>query len=224
MKLLLAEDEHELNDVLVTILESYQYTVDAVYDGQSAVEHGLQNNYDGIIMDVMMPKMDGFGALAELRIHGVETPLLILSAKSEVPDRVMGLDLGANDYLPKPFSTDELVARIRAMTRRPSEQPDEFSFGGVTLSKPSSAITCQSASVLLSSKEFNMMEILMKSPGVDISASRFLDEIWKKDENAEANVVWLYASYLQKKIAAVGGSLDIEIMQDEGVVRLESLS
>lgn len=224
MKLLLAEDERELSDVLVTILTSNQYTVDAVYDGERAVEHGLQNKYDGIIMDVMMPKKDGFEALAALRVHGIETPLLILSAKSEVPDRVKGLELGANDYLPKPFSTEELLARIRAMTRKTSDQTCEITFGSVVLDKTASAMLCQNSSVRLSGKEFKMMEILMRAPGIGISAGRFLEEIWNTDSSAEENVVWLYVSYLQKKLSAVGGDLQINPMRGERTVALEIMA
>lgn len=224
MKLLLAEDERELSDVLTSILIDNQYTVDAVYDGESALEYGLKNRYDGMIMDVMMPKKNGFEALAALREHGIETPLLILSAKSEVLDRVKGLELGANDYLPKPFSTVELLARIRAMTRKPIDQTREISLGNVTLDKGASAMLCEKTSIHLSGKEFKMMEMLMLTPAIGISTKRFIDEIWKNDSDTESNVIWLYASYLQKKLSAIGSNLSIKTMQNEGALLLNEIA
>ncbi|MDR2043222.1 MAG: response regulator transcription factor [Clostridium sp.] len=221
MRLLLAEDERELSDVLVSILSRNQYVVDAVYDGESALEYGAKHEYDGIIMDVMMPKRNGLETLKALRERGVDTPLLILSAKSEVEDRVKGLDLGANDYLPKPFATNELLARIRTMTRRADEKkPHEIAFGNVTLDTSSLELSSGNASVRLSGKECKLMEILMTAAGKGVSEDQFLERVWENERHTESKAVWVYLSYLQKKLAAIGGNVDIISDTQEGIVQL----
>jgi DNA-binding response OmpR family regulator len=222
LKLLIAEDERELSDVLVTILSSSGYTTEAVYDGGSALEKCLQSQFDGIVLDVMMPVMNGFEVLRELRCRRVETPVIILSAKSEVEDKVKGLEDGANDYLPKPFATDELLARIKAMLRKPLESPPlSLAIGNVSLDGGEFSIRCGKSSVRLSLNEYKMMEILAHSPGVHIKAERFMSEIWENSSNAQPSVVWLYASYLQKKISAIGGDLIIQSELAEASLSLE---
>jgi DNA-binding response OmpR family regulator len=221
MRLLLAEDERELSDVLVTIFKQSHYTVDAVFDGENALEFGLQKNYDGIILDIMMPKKNGLEVLTMLRNHGVLTPVLLLTAKSDVSDRVKGLDLGANDYLAKPFATKELLARIRAMMRRPYDRKSpEITIGNVVLNSSSFELSTGNSSVRLSSKEYKMMEMLIENHGRNIIVDQFLEQIWSNDSNIETNVVWVYASYLQKKLTAIGGGIEIEMSRTDGIIRI----
>ena len=171
MRLLIAEDERELANALAAILKHSHYSVDAVYDGEDALDYALTQNYDGIILDIMMPKRDGLSVLEELRRQEMDTPVLLLTAKSEIDDRIAGLDTGADDYLTKPFAMGELLARIRAMTRRKSAfTPDVLSFGNIRLDRQNFELSGDTASLRLSNKEFQMMEMLMRSPGQVISA------------------------------------------------------
>jgi DNA-binding response OmpR family regulator len=222
MRLLLAEDERALSDALTAILTSKQYEVDTVFDGESAVEYALRNQYDGIIMDIMMPKMNGFDAIAEIRNHGVVTPVIVLSAKGEVSDKVLGLELGANDYLPKPFSTDELLARIGAMLRKKVDKPETLSLGNAVLNIAERELCCKEANVGLSGKECLMMEIMMKAPDVSISAERFLSEVWSDDQSQSADVVRLYAAYLIKKLSVINAELRIVVIEPETAVKLKT--
>ena len=216
MRLLVAEDEYELSRALVTILKHNNYSVDAVYDGADALDYGLCENYDGIILDLMMPKMDGLSVLSELRRRGVSTPVLILTAKSEIEDRIVGLDTGADDYLTKPFDMGELLARIRAMTRRKAEfSPNLLSFANMTLNRETFELTGARGSVRLSGKEYQMLEMLMSNPNRVISTEHFMERIWGYDSEAEINVVWVYISYLRKKLISVGA--DVEIKAGRGI-------
>ena len=205
MRLLLAEDEQALSKALKAILERNNYSVDAVYDGQEALEYLEADNYDGVILDIMMPKVDGITVLQKLRQKGNRIPVLLLTAKSEVDDKVQGLDAGANDYLTKPFNSRELLARIRAMTRNQSAQINsQLKIGNVTLDQSSYELSTVSGSYRLANKEFQMMEMLMSNPKKLISAERFMEKIWGYDSEAEINVVWVYISYLRKKISGTG--------------------
>lgn len=216
LRLLVAEDEYELSRALVTILKHNNYSVDAVYDGADALDYGLCENYDGIILDLMMPKMDGLSVLSELRRRGVSTPVLILTAKSEIEDRIVGLDTGADDYLTKPFDMGELLARIRAMTRRKAEfSPNLLSFANMTLNRETFELTGARGSVRLSGKEYQMLEMLMSNPNRVISTEHFMERIWGYDSEAEINVVWVYISYLRKKLISVGA--DVEIKAGRGI-------
>lgn len=217
MRLLLAEDEHSLSKAIVTILERNNYSVDAVYDGQEALDYWQAGNYDGIILDIMMPKLDGLTVLKKIREQGGLTPILLLTAKSEVDDKVLGLDSGANDYLTKPFHTRELLARIRAMTRTQMEQPSSvLRFGNITLDQATFELSSPTGNFRLANKEFQMLELLMRNPGCLISTERFMEKIWGYDSGAEINVVWVYISYLRKKLTALHADVHIKATRNAG--------
>ena len=216
MRLLYAEDEKSLAKAVSTILIMNNYSVDVVYDGVSALDYLATENYDGVILDVMMPKLDGIRVLKRMREQGDSTPVLLLTAKSEIDDRVFGLDSGANDYLTKPFDMKELLARIRAMTRVSSVQQDKtITIGKVMLDCSSYDLTGPGGSLKLAGKEFQMMEMLMRNPRKLISAEHFMDRIWGYDSEAELNIVWVYVSMLRKKLKTINA--DIEIKAQRGV-------
>ncbi len=216
MRLLYAEDEKSLARAVSTILRKNNYSVDVVYDGQAALDYLATENYDGAILDVMMPKVDGFEVLRQMRARGDRTPVLLLTARGEIDDRVAGLDSGANDYLTKPFDMKELLARIRAMTRVLSVQPDKtISFGSVTLDCASYDLRGPGGSTKLAGKEFQMMEMLMRSHGKLISTEAFMDRIGGYDSEAELNIVWVYISTLRKKLKGIDA--DIEIKAQRGL-------
>ena len=217
MRLLLAEDEKALSKALTTILERSKYSVDAVYDGQSALDYLKMDNYDGVILDIMMPKVDGLTVLKKIREQGNLIPVLLLTAKSEVDDKVEGLDAGANDYLAKPFHSKELLARIRAMTRTQAAQADsKLHVGNVTLDRAAFELSTPKGSFRLANKEFQMLELLMNNPHQLISSERFLEKIWGYDSDAEINVVWVYISYLRKKLAALHADIQIKATRNAG--------
>ena len=217
MRLLYAEDEKSLARAVSTILRKNNYSVDVVYDGQAALDYLETENYDGAILDVMMPKLDGFEVLRRMRARGDGTPVLLLTAKSEIDDRVEGLDSGANDYLTKPFDMKELLARIRAMTRVLSVQPDKtLRFGAVTLDCAGYELSGPGGSCKLAGKEFQMMEMLMRSPRQLISTETFMDRIWGYDSEAELNIVWVYISMLRKKLKAIGADIGIKAQRGLG--------
>lgn len=217
MRLLLAEDEKALSKALVAILERNNYSVDAVYDGQEALNYLNVDNYDGVILDVMMPKMDGFTVLKEMRKQGNNVPVLMLTARSEASDKVTGLDLGANDYLTKPFNSQELLARIRAMTRTSTQhQSSQIKFGNVTLDRATFELSTPSGSLRLANKEFQMLEFLMSNPHTIIPSERFLEKIWGYDSDSEINVVWVYISYLRKKLDALKANIQIKAVRNAG--------
>ena len=218
MRLLLAEDEKSLSRALVKILEHSNYSVDAVYDGGEALDYLDAGNYDGVILDIMMPKVDGLTVLRTIRKKGNRIPVLLLTAKSEIDDRVKGLDLGANDYLTKPFAPPELLARIRAMLRVQSEQQTDSSLhvGNITLDTASYELSSPSGSFRLANKEYQMMELLMRHPKQVVSTEQFMDRIWGYDSEAEINVVWVYISYLRKKLTALKADISIKATRNVG--------
>lgn len=217
MRLLLAEDEKALSKALVTILERNNYSVDPVYDGQAALEYLEADNYDGVVLDIMMPKKDGITVLKELRSRGNLIPVLLLTAKSEIDDKVVGLDAGANDYLTKPFHARELLARIRAMTRTQAAQPSsQLRAGNVVLDRATFELSTPTGSFRLANKEFQMLELLMSNPQNLISTERFMEKIWGYDSEAEVNVVWVYISYLRKKLAALHADIQIKATRNAG--------
>lgn len=217
MRLLLAEDEAALSKALTAILERNNYSVDAVYDGQAALEYLAADNYDGIILDIMMPKVDGITVLKEIRSRGSLIPVLLLTAKSEVDDKVLGLDAGANDYLTKPFNSRELLARIRAMTRTQTAQANsQLQLGNVTLDRATFELSTSAGAYRLANKEFQMMELLMSNPKKLISSERFMEKIWGYDSEAEINVVWVYISYLRKKLSALHANIQIKATRNAG--------
>ncbi len=217
MRLLLAEDEKELSKALCAVLKHNNYSVDPVYNGQDALDYGICENYDGIILDLMMPKLDGLTVLKRLRENGVSTPVIILTAKSEIEDRITGLDAGADDYLTKPFAMGELLARLRALTRRKSEfLPNVTSFGNISLNRENFELSVGDDSVRLGNKEFQMLEMLMSNPGRLISTEQFMERIWGYETEAEINVVWVYISYLRKKLANLKANVEIKAVRGVG--------
>lgn len=217
MRLLLAEDEKSLSKAIVAILERNNYSVDAVYDGLEALEYLESSTYDGLILDVMMPKMDGITVLKKLREKGSNIPVLILTAKSEIDDKVLGLDSGANDYLTKPFNTRELLARIRAMTRTGTAQTTSIlTMGNISLNTATFELSAPGGSFRLANKEFQMLEMLMRNAGRLILTERLMEKIWGYDSEAEISVVWVYISYLRKKLAASGANVQIKATRNAG--------
>lgn len=217
MRLLLAEDEKELSRALTAILERNNYSVDAVYDGEEALEYLNSNNYDGLILDIMMPRMDGLTVLKKLREKRNPIPVLLLTAKSEVDDKVEGLDAGANDYLTKPFAAKELLARIRAMTREYTSAVNaSLHTGNLTLDLASYTLSSPTGNFRLTNKEFQMLEMLMGNPGQLIPSERFLERIWGYDSEAEINVVWVYISYLRKKLTALHANVQLKATRNAG--------
>ncbi len=217
MRLLLAEDERMLSEALVSILTHNNYSVDAVYDGQTALDYLENGEYDGAILDIMMPKMDGLTVLRRIREEGNTLPVLLLTAKSEIDDRVEGLDSGADDYLTKPFAAKELLARIRAMTRRhPNLRETMLSFENVMLDAAEGVLRGPKGILHLGNKEFQMMEMLMLNPGWAIPTERFLEKIWGYETDSGVNTVWVYISGLRKKLAEVGACVQIRTSRGVG--------
>ena len=223
MRILFAEDERSLSKAVVALLEKNNYSVDAVYDGEEALNYIEAGNYDAVILDIMMPVRDGISTLREMRARGHNIPVLILSAKDEIDDKVLGLDSGANDYLTKPFAVKELLARIRAMTRKGEGQTDSnLKFGNLMLNLATYELSATDGAFKLANKEFQMMEMLMRNPGHLISTERFMEKIWGYDSNAEINVVWVYISYLRKKLGKIGAAVEIKAHRNSGY-SLESI-
>ncbi|MBO4472826.1 MAG: response regulator transcription factor [Clostridia bacterium] len=217
MRILLAEDERELNRALVAIFTKNNYSVDAVFDGEDAVTYLMEGDYDCAVLDVMMPKKDGITALKEVRKAGKTLPVLILTAKSEIDDRILGLDSGADDYLTKPFAVKELLARVRAITRRLTVGVDaNLVYGNCTLSRSTYLLSTPEGETRLTSKEFQMLEMLMSAPSQVISPEQFMEKIWGYDSDSDISVVWVYVSYLRKKLAAVKANLSIKSLRNAG--------
>ncbi len=217
MRLLIAEDERSLSKALTVILEKNNYSVDAAYDGEEALDYLSVGQYDGLILDIMMPKMDGLTVLRRLRVKGNNIPVLMLTAKSEIDDRVTGLDCGANDYLTKPFDTKELLARIRAMTRgRSGSQSSVLTMGNISLDRTTYELSSPSGSFRLANKEFQVMELLMSNPKQLIPTERMMEKIWGFDSDSEINVVWAYISYLRKKLTALNADIKIKASRNAG--------
>lgn len=201
MKILLAEDEVSMSEAIVDILTYHNYQVDAVYNGADAFAYAQTDQYDGIVLDVMMPQKSGFEVLKQLRQEGDRTPILLLTAKGEVEDRIEGLDLGADDYLPKPFNMGELLARIRAMLRRRENyKPDVLTFGDISLNPYSCELSTNNHSVALSKLECRLMETLLLHQGVYLSSEDILVSVWGYETDAELGSVWVYISYLRKRL------------------------
>ncbi|MDE6023924.1 MAG: response regulator transcription factor [Lachnospiraceae bacterium] len=216
MKLLLAEDEHSLSRAIIKILEKNNYTAEAVYNGEDALTYLESGDYDAAILDIMMPKMDGITVLKKLRATGNTTPIIMLTAKSEIDDKVLGLDSGANDYLTKPFDTKELLARIRVMTRSQTTMDNKMCLGNITLDRATFELSSPTGNFRLANKEFQMMEILMSNPHHLVSTERLMERIWGYDAEAEVNVVWVYISYLRKKLGALHANIQIKATRNAG--------
>ena len=218
MRILLAEDERSLSRAVSALLEKNNYSVDAVYDGEEALAFLDGGNYDALILDIMMPKRNGLEVLQYLRQNGNSIPILMLTAKSEVEDKVTGLDMGANDYLTKPFFTAELLARIRAMTRSQTsgQTTSVLTLGNITLNQATFELSSPHGSFRLANKEYQMMELLLRNPHQLIPTERFLERIWGYDSEVELNVVWVYISYLRKKLAALQADIQIKATRNVG--------
>ena len=209
-KILLAEDEKELQKAEVTVLQISGYEVDAVNNGKEAVEAAKTNIYDCIILDIMMPVMDGIEALTAIRASGNVTPVILLTAKSEVDDRITGLDAGADDYLTKPFAMKELLARIRSMTRRnETYTPSTLSIGNVTLNVDQQEIAVENA-IRLASKESKLMAFLILNAGKEISTQEIFNHVWQGDSESDLDIVWIYISYLRKKLESIDANIFIQ--------------
>lgn len=216
MRILLAEDELPLARALLKIFEKNNYSADAVHNGEDALAHLESGNYDVAVLDVMMPKIDGIAVLRKIREQGNQIPVLMLTAKSEIDDRVLGLDSGANYYLTKPFDTKEMLASIRAITRGQHVMNSKISVGNITLDLATFELSSPSGSFRLANKEFQMMEIFMSNPDHIISVDRFMEKIWGYDAEAEINVVWVYISYLRKKLSTLDANVQIKASRNAG--------
>lgn len=216
MRILIVEDEKALSRVLVKIFEKNYYSVDAVYNGQEALDYIATGNYDIVLMDVMMPVMDGITALKKICADGNQIPVLLLTAKSEADDKVMGLDSGANYYITKPFDTKELLAAVRAITRKEEQTDNRLHFGNITLNTSTYELASDTDSVKLTNKEFQMMEIFMSNPKILVSADTLMERIWGYDSDSEINVVWAYISYLRKKLKNLNANFTIKSSRNSG--------
>jgi len=217
MKILYAEDERSLSEAVVDILVYHQYTVDAVYNGEEALAYAQLEEYDGIILDIMMPKKDGLEVLKELRDRGCKTPVMLLTAKGEVEDQIVGLDAGADDYLPKPFSMDLLLAHVRALLRRRSDyMPQILKFGNVELDQQSHEMKVGAQMTVLGKLEYQMMELFMLNQGRYFSTEDILCKVWGYDTDAQPGVVWVYISYLRKKLSDLHADVAITVKRNVG--------
>lgn len=217
MRLLIAEDDRDIAKALTALFEHDNYSVDAVHNGNDAYDFCMEGNYDGIVMDIMMPGMSGLEVLQAIRSGGIKTPVLLLTAKSDIEDRVNGLDAGADDYLPKPFAASELLARVRAMLRRrESYQTTVLQFEGLTLDVSAFELGFQNNAIRLVSREFQMLQLLMQSPGIVISTEQFMERIWGWDSDVEVSIVWVYISNLRKKFDKLGAPVTIKAVRGVG--------
>lgn len=216
MRVLLAEDEKALSKAIVKIFEKNNYSVDAAYDGEEALAYLESDCYDVAVLDIMMPKSDGISVLKKIRAEGNQIPVLMLTAKSDIEDRVLGLDSGANDYLPKPFDTRELLARIRSITRSKTETDTKLTLGNITLDRATYELSSPTGSFRLANKEYQIMEYLMMNPHRVLSTDMFMEKIWGWDNEAEINVVWVYISYLRKKLSALNADIIIKSSRNAG--------
>lgn len=219
MRLLIAEDELDLAEALSVLFEKNQFSVDVVNDGLSAYDYASGGDYDAVILDVMMPGLNGLEVLRRLREEGVKTPVMMLTARGEKDDRITGFDAGADDYLPKPFEPDELISRVRAMLRRREDyRPTVLTFGNVTLNTATGVLSHEKDSVRLSGREFQLMELFLGSPGLVLSADQIMERIWGWDADAEINVVWVHISNLRKTLRSIGANVTIRASRGLGYI------
>lgn len=217
MKLLYAEDERSMSEAVVEILKYHKYTVDAVSNGEAALDFAKAENYDGIILDVMMPKMSGLEVLKKLRESGSRVPVLLLTDKEEIEDKIEGLDTGAEDYLTKPFAMGELLARVRAMLSRKEDfVPDILRLGNIALNLQSYELFGNGKGFILSKLEYRMMELFMLNRGTYLSTEDLLSKIWGHNTEANIGIVWVYISYLRKRLASIGADVEIKLKRNIG--------
>jgi len=222
MRILLAEDEKALAKAIIKILEKNNYAADAVYNGEDALTYLESGGYDAAVLDIMMPKADGITVLKKVRAEGNKIPILLLTAKSEIEDRVFGLDSGANDYLPKPFDSRELLARIRCMTRGKEQTDTRITVGNITLDRATFELSSPTGSFRLTGKEFQTIEYFMSNPHHVFSTERLMEKIWGYDSETEISVVWVYISYLRKKLTALNADIQIKASRGAGYSLEES--
>ena len=223
MRLLVAEDDPKLLKTLVHLFELNHYLTDGVNNGSDVLEYALTREYDGLVFDIMMPGMDGVTVLKKLRQAGITTPALFLTAKTETYQRVEGLDAGADDYLPKPFSTPELLARVRAMLRRKDNfTPDILEYNGLQLNRSTYELNFDGKIRSLSGKEFQVMEMLMQRPGMVVTTEQFVTHVWGWETNVDTSVVWVHISNIRKKIEAIGANVGIRFVRNAGYVLEEN--
>lgn len=219
MKILVAEDDPRLLKTLIHLFESNQFIVDGVSDGEDALDYAMTGEYDGLVLDIMMPGMDGIDVLKALRAKGVSTPALFLTARTEVEQRVEGLDAGADDYLPKPFATAELIARVRAMLRRKDTfVPDLLDSGGLTLNRSTYQISYKDKTLSLSGKEFQLLEVFMQRPGVIVTTEQLMTHVWGWETDVDTSVVWVHISNLRKKLDSIEAPVGIRFQRGAGYV------
>lgn len=218
MKLLLIEDELQLSDALSQLLHKNKYSVDAVYDGEDGLNYALSGIYDLIILDIMLPKLNGVEVLKELRKNNISTPVLLLTAKGEITDRVTGLDAGADDYLVKPFDANELLARLRALSRRKTEiiNDNALSFGDLTLNLSNYDLKTSSESIRLTLKEFDILKYFMERPNLIVTKDDLITKVWGFDSEAEYNNIEVYISFLRKKLTYLKSSSKISTLRGIG--------
>ena len=217
MKILLAEDEESIARALKLMLEKNKYTVDLVFNGADALEHIVSSEYDALVLDIMMPGMDGIEVLTAARSRGVTAPALFLTAKGEVEDRVAGLDAGADDYLPKPFATSEFVARVKALTRRnQAYAPSVLSLGGTQLDCNRYELSCRGRAVMLNNKEYQLMDLFFRYPHHVFSSEHLMEKIWGPDSEAEIDVVWTYIGFLRKKLKQIEADAELRTVRGAG--------
>lgn len=218
MKLLLVEDEKQLSEALSQILINNKYSVDAVYDGENGLEYALTGIYDVIILDIMLPKLNGLEILRKLRKENISTPVLLLTAKDSVDDKVTGLDLGADDYLPKPFDPKELLARLRAISRRKGEVINDnlLSFGDINLNLSNYDLSCKDSTITLTQREFEILNYFMQRPKNIVSKDDLITKLWGFDSDIEYNNIEVYISFLRKKLTFINSSVKITTIRRAG--------
>ena len=217
MRLLIAEDEEDLAEVLSVFFEKNHFTVETVHNGFDAYEAAMQEQYDAIILDVMMPKMNGIEVLQKLRAEKVSTPIMMLTAKGETDDRITGFNAGADDYLPKPFAMGEFISRVRALTRRSGNYaPDVICVGGTSLDLSSYTLSSVGGGVRLNNKEFQLMELFMRNRGRVFSTDALMQKVWDLDTESETDVVWTYIGFLRKKLRQLDADVEIKTIRGAG--------
>ena len=217
MRILIAEDEVGIAKALKLVLEKNRFAVDMVHNGLDALEYMLSVSYDAVVLDIMMPGLDGLEVLKRAREKGVTAPVLFLTAKAEVEDRIAGLDAGADDDLPKPFAMGEFISRVRALTRRSGNYaPDIIRVGDTTLDLSSYTLSANSQSVRLNNKEFQLMELFMRNRGRVFSTDALMQKVWDLDTESEADVVWTYIGFLRKKLRGLDADVEIKTIRGAG--------
>ena len=218
MKILLVEDSAQLNKALTTLLKRNSYIVDSAFDGEEALLYLRDYQYDLVILDIMLPKVNGLEVLAKARRNKILTPIILLTAKSTVEDKITGLDLGADDYLPKPFNTEELLARIRALSRRPKvyQEKSDIKFGDLTINENNSTVSCSEKSVTLSKKELEILLLLVSAKGNYVPAERIAEKAWSEDAYSTNENVWVFISYIRKKLESIKSKTELKSKRYQG--------